>query len=234
MSSTRLAFSSAGSSTRLYSQTFRREYQDDSIKVGSYYHPKNYLAVQKNLLCLHKERNCNRSDSPSFKAKVEQSPIGKALGPMNLSSSRYTRVLFVNFSIEKVFTFLNTCLVCQLVNRKNVFFFQHMSCLSNCKEKEKCVLSLTHVFFVKLTTLQLKKEKLFSRCAVLLNRPYCEEISIRFPFRNYQYTKTPPVNSASAMSVDTKSTNRHQMAKLFNPNPVRFPHTLILLTVPPP
>ena len=135
---------------------------------------------------------------------------------MNLSSSRYT------------------CLVCQLVNWKNVYFSQHMSCLSNCKEKEKCVLSLTHVFFVKLTTLQLKKEKLFSRCAVLLNRPYCEEISIRFPFRNYQYTKTPPVNSASAMSVDTKSTNRHQMAKLFNPNPVRFPHTIILLTVPPP
>ena len=111
-----MAFSSAGSSTRLYSQTFRREYQDDSIKVGSYYHPKNYLAVQKNLLCLHKERNCNRSDSPSFKAKVEQSPIGKALGPMNLSSSRYTHVLFVNLSIEK-----------------NVYFSQHMSSLSNCQ-----------------------------------------------------------------------------------------------------
>ena len=85
-----------------------------------------------------------------------------------------------------------------------------------------------------IVNISIRKEKLFSRCAVLLNRPYCEEISIRFPFRNYQYTKTPPVNSASAMSVDTKSTNRHQMAKLFNPNPVRFPHTIILLTVPPP
>ena len=127
MSSTRLAFSSAGSSTRLYGQTFRRKYQDDSVKVGSYYHPKNYLAVQKNLLCLHKERNCNRSDSPSFKAKVEQSPIGKALGPMNLSSSRYTHVLFVNLSIEK-----------------------------------KCLLFSTHVIFVQLSTLQLKKREMFT------------------------------------------------------------------------
>ena len=40
LAGTAIAFSSAGSSTRLYGQTFRREYQDDSVKVGSYYQPK--------------------------------------------------------------------------------------------------------------------------------------------------------------------------------------------------
>ena len=192
MSSAWLAFSSAGSSTRLYGQTFRRKYQDDSVKVAII-NQKNYLAVQKNLVCLHKERNCNRSWAITNR---------ESLGADE----------FVKFQVH-------TCLVCQLVNWKKLFTF-----LNTC-----------HLCPIVNTSIE-KKEKclLLSRCAVLLNRPYCEEISIRFPFRNYQYTKTPPVNSASAMSVDTKSTNRHQMAKLFNPHPVRFPHTLILLTVPPP
>ena len=123
-----------------------------------------------------------------------------------------------------MFSFFNTCHVCPIVNT-SIEEKREM-----CTFLNKCL--LCHI----IVNISIKKEKclLFSRCAVLLNRPYCEEISIRVPFRNYQYTKTPPVNSASAMSVDTKSTNRHQMAKLFNPHPVRFPHTLILLTVPPP
>ena len=135
-----MAFSSAGSSTRLYGQTFRGEYQDDSVKVGSYYHPKNYLAVQKNLLCLQKERNCNRSDSPSFKAKVEQSPIGKALGPMNLSSSRYTHVLFVNLSIEK-----------------NVYFSQLFVQLSTLQLKKREMFTFLKMCYVVKSTLLWRK-----------------------------------------------------------------------------
>ena len=122
------------------------------------------------------------------------------------------------------FLFFNTCHVCPIVNT-SIEEKREM-----CTFLNKCL--LCHI----IVNISIKKEKclLFSRCAVLLNRPYCEEISIRFPFRNYKYTKTPPVSSASAMSVDTKSTNRHHWAKLFNPHPVRFPHTIIPLTVPAP
>ena len=111
----------------------------------------NYLAVHKNLLCLQKERDCNRSDSLSLKTKSWAITNRESLGADE----------FVKFQVH-------TCLVCQLVNWKSVYFSQHMSCLSTCQLK-KCFLFSTHVMFVQLSTLQLKKKE---KCVLSLTNVF--------------------------------------------------------------